>query len=364
MLVPECSYPTWMPNQRLMQRISAYRAATKRSIPGSWLGISWRTLIFVGSLLAFLVLFILYAPMILYPSISDVEFKREKVIGEERIQIENDRIKLQNETRSTLLQGVAGAAVILGAYFTARQVQASRATHTTDQFIRAVEQMGRPDRTTETTLGGIYGLERVARESAVDRRSIAEILAAFICYSSMDSAKDLADAHSLREYFPERQAAITVLARGESSDLNLYRERDIRVIDLSGADLRKVDIYDLTLSAVNLNSANLEGAFIAGANFSYTDFGSANMGRIIANNTDFSGAWFHSANCKSGNFYNANFMDAILQDADFANARMKSANFTGCYLGELISKVPICRTRYFKEPIFKERRPVNLLDGP
>lgn len=122
-------------------------------------------LLFVLLAIAFLVFVIGVAPRLLYPPIGYQDLSRLGVTGQDAFTDQNDRLMLQNAARTALLQGLAGLAVLIGLYFTWRQVKTSRDMHSTDRFIRAVDQIGRPDKTTEVALGGIYGLERVARDS-------------------------------------------------------------------------------------------------------------------------------------------------------------------------------------------------------
>lgn len=48
------------------------------------------------------------------------------------MQLRNDRLRLQNDARAALLQGLAGGVLLLGAHLTWRQLQLSRQqlTHT------------------------------------------------------------------------------------------------------------------------------------------------------------------------------------------------------------------------------------------
>jgi hypothetical protein len=89
-----------------------------------------------------------------------------------------DRASAVNEIRSTLLQGLAGFAVLAGVVFTWRQLQVSPQGQVTDRFTRAIEQLGK--NSPELRVGGIYALERIARDSATDRLTIVEVLTAFI----------------------------------------------------------------------------------------------------------------------------------------------------------------------------------------
>src|SRR5689334_24616339 len=78
-----------------------------------------------GILLALLgILFIL--PQLLYPPLSDNSLDAAHIAGKDRIQLQNDRLRLQNDARATLLQGLGGAVLLLGAIFTWQQLQTAR----------------------------------------------------------------------------------------------------------------------------------------------------------------------------------------------------------------------------------------------
>jgi hypothetical protein len=107
-----------------------------------------------------------------------------------------DRLNLQNDARTTLLQGLGGAVLLVGAYFTYRQLRISQqqllhtvnASHRelrvtqdgqiTERFTRAVDQLG--NTSMDMQLGGIYALQQISRSSPEERSAIYEILAAYV----------------------------------------------------------------------------------------------------------------------------------------------------------------------------------------
>jgi len=98
------------------------------------------------------------------------------------------------------------------------QVGLSEQGQLTDRFSKAVEQLGTKD-SLEVRLGGIYALERIARDSARDQPTIMEVLSAYIrehaprqmCTSAASSTPPTTDV----------QAILTVIARrDENRDRN------------------------------------------------------------------------------------------------------------------------------------------------
>jgi hypothetical protein len=88
-------------------------------------------------------------------------------------------------------QILAGTALLSGLYFTWRRVEISQRTlataqdqQVTERFTRAIDQLGKTDeegnKLLEIRLGGIYALERIARESEEDHWPIMEVLTAYV----------------------------------------------------------------------------------------------------------------------------------------------------------------------------------------
>src|SRR5215212_4920598 len=90
---------------------------------------------------------------------------------------------LVNEYRRTWAQILGGAALLSGLYFTWRTVQVNREGQITERFTRAIDQLGKVEsgqKLFEIRIGGIYALERIARESEEDHGPIMEILTAYV----------------------------------------------------------------------------------------------------------------------------------------------------------------------------------------
>jgi hypothetical protein len=145
--------------------------------------------------LAFVLWLVLLAPRLLVPSaptdsLSDVPDPAK------RHELQDNRLKLQNDDRTTLLQGLGGLAVLIGVFFSYRQlqhnrrqlehsIQITREQHQLDQqgqiterFTRAIDQLGH-DRL-DVRLGGLYALERLTDDSPRDQAPVAEVLSAFV----------------------------------------------------------------------------------------------------------------------------------------------------------------------------------------
>jgi hypothetical protein len=96
-----------------------------------------------------------------------------------------ERPALVNEYRRTWAQIIGGFGLLLGLYFTWRRVEISQDQQVTERFTRAIDQLGASDDAgnprVEIRLGGIYALERIARDSpARDYSTVMEVLTAYV----------------------------------------------------------------------------------------------------------------------------------------------------------------------------------------
>jgi hypothetical protein len=149
-----------------------------------------------------------------------------------------ERLKAENDVRTTLLQAVAGAVLLAGLYFTGRTYLLNREGQVTERFTRAIDQLG--SKSLDVRLGGIYALERLAGESKRDHWPIIEVLTAFVRERApwTESAEKQAKAQPT-EAAPngpelDVQAVLTVLVRRNRKD----ETEDQRIL-LRGSDLRK-----------------------------------------------------------------------------------------------------------------------------
>jgi hypothetical protein len=204
------------------------------------------------------------------------------------------RAKSTSDARTALLQAVGGLLLAAGAAATWRQVRISREGQVTERFTRAVDQLGSEH--LDVRLGALYALERIARDSTGDRRTIAEVLTAYIRQRApwpptrpgqYRADWPLEQQPDLRTRAPDVQAALTVLGRGpfpkpvrlEATDADRVdlREVDLRKADLGGADLRGARLWDAKLQEARLGRADLQGALLGRADLRGADLGHADL---------------------------------------------------------------------------------------
>jgi pentapeptide repeat protein len=216
------------------------------------------------------------------------------------------------------------------------ELRLTRQGQITERFTRAIDQLG--NESLETRLGGIYALQRIARESEEDHWAIMEVLTAYVRQnapwqpekaqgSEADSAveetpeEDLSGESettvfsqlspdrviepALWQQFgdrsiklalwqrsstpaPDIQAIMTILRRrtrnfghGEPEPLDLHKTRlmgaNLRRADLKGTELWRANLFQAALWEANLTGADLSGADLWGASLWRADLSGASL---------------------------------------------------------------------------------------
>lgn len=161
-----------------------------------------------------------------------------------------DRAKAVNDVRApviTFLVAIGAAGTLI---YTGRTYALSREGQVTDRYTKAVGQLG--NESSAVRIGGIYALERIAEDSAKDRRTIIDVLGAFVRERSVLTRERQSDA-------PE-----DVMASLKVAERLLTNSPDSK-LDLRGADLRNIDLRGIPESKANLDGAQLEGALLPGS---------------------------------------------------------------------------------------------------
>jgi len=179
----------------------------------------------------------------------------------------------------------------------------------TDRYTKAIEQLG--SEKADVRIGGIYALERIARDSEKDHPAVMEVLTAFI-REQRPSLDHAASGEQERSTWPDVQAAVTVVGRRDA-------KRDIRRIDLTRADLT-----GMTFRGAALNGAILNGATLRGA-----DLGAAHLNGATFRGADLTDALLWTAHLNSANLADANLTGAIVVGTDLTDAVLTGADLTG-----------------------------------
>ena len=256
---------------------------------------------------------------------------------------------VENESRKTLAQILGGIAAFVAFYFFMWQKnRLEQEGQITDRLSKAVEQLG--NSALSIRFGGIYALERIARDSAADHWSVMQVLTAYVREKTKPkSASGMATMASSPTETGEKeeitpptdiQAILTMIALRDHVDME---ERGGKRLDLSNCDLRgaylgKKDEREINLQRINFSNSDLAKADLIGANLQGTNLGSANLDGADLRGVNLDGADLSGANLQGADLREANFQQgadlsgANLQGADLRWAKLQRADLSGANL--------------------------------
>lgn len=221
----------------------------------------------------------------------------------------------------------------------------------TERFTRAIDQLGNRS-SLDVRLGGIYALERIARDSVDDQPQVVEVLTAFVRQHSPADPEAQKSGDDRESPATDVQAVLTVIGRRNVERNGSRATLDLSSTRLCGANLRgarlddallvgaQLDYADLT--GARLREANLAGARLSNAVLKDADLGHARLMKAQLDYAEMVGADLSSANlikaylegaemCEA-TLDNASLDRAHLQHADLADAELEHAELTGAHL--------------------------------
>ena len=170
----------------------------------------------------------------------------------------------------TPVQIITALFVLMGLYWTARRVLAAEDNvrvaeegRITERFTKAIEQLGQEgDDKMAIRLGGIYALERIAKDSEKDHGPVMEVLTAYVREKAAKDGEYALEAAV--KPTTDVQAILTVIGRRKMTDVKNFGD----LLDLSNTHLAGLFLYDANLSGTDLSGANLHGAILHGTDLS------------------------------------------------------------------------------------------------
>ncbi len=249
-----------------------------------------------------------------------------------------------------LAQILGGVLLLIGLYLTwrritatERNVEVAREGQITERFTRAIDQLG--SNRLEVRLGGIYALERIARDSEKDHWQIMEVLTAYIRKNAPWKKEHNPEEAMLRPPPPpttDIQAILTVIGRrkrtygkGEDQRLNL-RMTDLRSANLKNAHLEGAELFAL-LSRADLTGAHLKGAVLVNTHLEKANLKNAHLEEADLRGAKLNGAELYKAcllntRLQGVNLENAYLSEACLEKADLRRAHLEGALLDGTHL--------------------------------
>ena len=274
---------------------------------------------------------------------------------------EKEKRELINSNRENVLkviQTLAGLGFIGTAFLAWRNSQLTEDKNVADRFTKAVEMLSDKERL-EVRIGGIYTLERIAKDSKKDSIVVTKLLLAFVRRKTRES--DYIRDHSPwlvdsecsiedrinEENYPEEDIQICLEAVVSDSRINQNITLSLDNANLQNANLFNYDLSNFSLKNTNLVLAFLQDSKLNGsllidtmlmkADLRYSEFKKAVLVRVDFSNSDLRGADFREAHLEDVIFDGADVEGAI-----FEGATIKDNNYNeesqGIPLHQLIKK--------------------------
>ena len=236
----------------------------------------------------------------------------------DRLSLENDRLKLRNDFRTTCIQFLAGFGLIAGVLVTFYQTQSSQraladaldtsrkqleiaeATADRQEYNDAVKQLSDP--APEIRTAAVIALAEIADKAESRRAAVADILSAFV-----------------RQHAPWPPPA----DGGEPADADLSNVRPLyyRAIDVNAA------IYCLGVGTLGSSTYAVLGGDLRVANFANGAYRGA-----VFRDAYLGGSYFNDADLRNASFVTSDLTAAALGGAKLCGTDLRGATLTGAAL--------------------------------
>jgi uncharacterized protein YjbI with pentapeptide repeats len=271
-------------------------------------------------------------------------------------QIENQKLSLEQFRLTQQSQEQNQQSTLAQLENAQEELRLTRQGQMAERFTQAIDQLG--SEFSEIRLGGIYALERIARESEADYWSVIVVLTAYIRtnvpWPPTTAAKSSDDSE--REKDLEAEAELSHQHRRLDIQAILYILRDRKhhygsgedkYIWLTHSDLRNGDLREIHLDRARLRGANLKGARLDGAHLwrarlrniifeeaslERAQLQQADLEEAILCKADLEGAYLRGAVLIKANIQGANLRKANLRGAFLEGANLQKAKLQGAYL--------------------------------
>ncbi|HEY9876029.1 MAG TPA: pentapeptide repeat-containing protein [Candidatus Obscuribacterales bacterium] len=260
-------------------------------------------------------------------------FPKDKLtLKKDLLIVEKDQVNAKNAIYGTLIQALGAVFFATTAYFTYRNVKATEEKQVTERFSNAVELLGNDN--LAVRLGGIYALERIAKDSEKDYWTIMEVLTGFVRERSKLRREEQLSSpptdieEQLSSPPTDIQAVLTIINRRAKA----YSQGEKDRLELSGLDFSWMVLTGVSFKDINLKEANFHKANLGGANFGGADLSKADLTSANLNGADLNGADLSFAKLFTAALIKANLSGADLNGADLSQADLTEANLSGATL--------------------------------
>lgn len=236
-----------------------------------------------------------------------------------------------------------------------------------DRYQRSAEMLG--SATLATRIGGIYALERLAREHPEEYHiQIMDSLCAFVRHSKIQTAS------AMNAITSDAQEALTVIGRRNQDQLDLEKEEkernewrlnlskaclrcaNLRSAHLEGADLRYACLEGAELRYAHLEDADLRCAHLEDADLSFVDLkraalSNAHLEGAVLSNARLGGANLHCAHLEDSDLSFANLLKDTDPDTDRPNTDLSDAILDNATLQGIVglTQEMLCTAAHFDQ---------------
>jgi uncharacterized protein YjbI with pentapeptide repeats len=242
-------------------------------------------------------------------------------------------LQAKNNIRTATVQAFGGLVLLIGAFFTSRQLRLTREGQVTERFGKAIDQLGSDK--LNVRLGAIHALARISKTSRAERSAVVEILTEHIrSYSPWPPPRNRA-----RNILLPIGLASTSRLNGQevpATDVQLVMallaRRRIAIaanqaVILSGVNLGSVSLPKAYLQKVNFRGSDLRGINLSKADLWRSDFEEANLQGAILERAN-----LQRSSLKRANLEGARLVLAFLKKADLRQSRLVEANLQSTLL--------------------------------
>ena len=267
-----------------------------------------------------------------------------------------EHFQAENEARRTLAQILLGLGGIVALYAAWRRTRAlednvkvAQDSQLTERFTKAIEQLAATDKdgnpALEIRLGGIYALERIARDSERDHWTVMEVLTAYVRKNAawkynlegspgvVDDSEETPSDDGFPQVPIDIQAILTVLGRRERGEQREQRRHlNLAATDLADADLTDAHLERADLSFACLSAANLSRAHLEEANLENSFLISTRLMNTHLEGADLTGAHLKQVFLIEAHLEGAKLYGTDLEEARVSGTHLKGAHLTGVHL--------------------------------
>ncbi|MFT5684751.1 MAG: hypothetical protein ACI8RZ_005695 [Myxococcota bacterium] len=245
----------------------------------------------------------------------------------------SDRLDVEKAEKEALQEAAQKEAAF-------QREQAEQRLHS-ERFTKAAEMLSSENSAIQ--LAAIYSMERIAHDTEVYRRTVHDLLGAFVRENNTaeglvsETTRAVLDVLINRE--PLRSSGWKIVLSGVNLHGASLSGADLSGASLSGANLcgahlRGANLNKANLCGAKLGGANLSGANLLGANLSWADLGGADLNKADLRGANLSGAGLRGANLLGADLSGADLSGAILNKANLRRAILTEADLCGANLTE------------------------------